>query len=457
VAHNFRPYNQDQLFLMPPSVKEWVAEDSLARFVSDVVDELGENGGLSAFYARYRGDGWGRAAYNPCMMVKVLLYGYALGVRSSRKLAQALVQDVAFRYLAANQQPDFRTISDFRKTHLKALEGLFVTSLDLCRKAGLLDLGCVALDGRKLRGNTTPASSRTRKQLEKLAQQILQEAEDVDAEEDRLFGDKRGDELPEGLRTEAGRRERIRAALKQVREEREALERGQAERVKAWEEKKAAGEKQLGPKPSETPHTKRMARAEGYRANVTDPDSRLLKTRRGWVQGYNGQAMVDCTSQVIVAQDLTNKADDSVHLGLLLQRCQEQAGCLPKTCLADAGYWSEANAQLGGNGMELLIAVERESRTLDQPDKRPRTRLKQLPQAVRMRARLDTEEGRETYRKRASSVEPVFGQMHERGLNHFLLRGVVKVRAEWSLICSTHNLLKLFRAARKAKLSPSPA
>jgi transposase len=453
VAHNFLPYNQDQLFLMPPSVREWVAEGSLARFVSDLVDELSVNDGLAAFYARYRADGWGRAAYHPAMMVKVLLYGYAMGVRSSRKLAQALEFDVAFRYLAANQQPDFRTISDFRKVHLPALERLFVTSLELCRSAGLIDLGCVALDGRKVPGSATPASSRTREQLEKLARKMLEEADETDAEEDRLLGDKRGDELPEALQTAAGRRERIRAALEQAKAEKDALEKSQAERVRAWEEKKAAGEKRPGPRPSDKPHTQRMQRAEQYRANVTDPDTRLLKSRRGWIQGYNGQAMVDCTSQVIVAQDLTNQADDSVHLGLLLQRCGEQMGQLPVRCIADAGYWSEANAKLGGESTELLIAVDRESTTLGQRNGREKRR-KQGPEAVKMRAKLQTEEGRATYRKRAASVEPVFGQMHARGLNHFLLRGIAKVRAEWALMCATHNLLKLFRAGRRVELTP---
>lgn len=426
-----------------------MVDGSLARFVSDMVDELDAEGELQDFYRQYRADGWGRAAYHPCMMLKVVLYGYAVGVRSSRKLAQALHYDVGFRYLAANQQPDFRTISDFRKLHLTALEGLFVTSLDLCRKAGLVDLGCVALDGRKLRGNTTPASSRTREQLQKLAQEILQDAERIDMEEDQLLGDKRGDELPEELQTAAGRRQRIREALKQAKAEKEQLEERQAERVKAWEEAKANGQKRLGPRPSDRPHTQQMERAERYRANITDPDSRLLKTRRGWIQGYNAQAMVDCKHQVIVAQDVTNEADDRVHLDLLLQRCVEQAGKRPRKCLADAGYWSEENAKLGGDETQLLIAVDRESVTLAQDGRSHTRKRKKLPEAVKMRARLETEDGRAEYRKRASTVEPVFGQMYERGLNQFLLRGARKVRAEWSLMCSTHNLLKLFRSAQR--------
>jgi transposase len=253
MAHNFLPYNQDQLYLLPPSVRDWVAEGSLACFISDLVNELASKGELAAFFAKYRADGWGRAAYHPCMMLKVLLYGYAIGVRSSRKLAHALLYDVAFRYLAANQQPDFRTISDFRKLHLPAIEGLFVTVLGICRKAGLVDLGCVALDGRKLPGNTTPASSRTQEQLRRIAQEILKEAEEVDAEEDQRLGDKRGDELPEELQTAEGRRQRIREALAQAKAERERVEQEQAKRIEEWEKSKVEGRKNIGPKPSATP------------------------------------------------------------------------------------------------------------------------------------------------------------------------------------------------------------
>lgn len=452
MAYNFLPYNQDQLFLMPPSVREWVGEGSLPRFISDLVDELNGAGKLAGFYARYREDGWGRAAYHPCLMVKVVLYGYAVGVRSSRKLAHALEQDVAFRYLAANQQPDFRTLSDFRKEHLPALSGLFVEILELCKAAGLVELGRVALDGRKVAGAAAPERNRTKQQLQAVVDKILQEAADTDDQEDAQFGkEQRGDELPAELRTRAGRLTRIRAAIAQADAQKKEAEQVQAERVRVWEDQAAQGRKPKGPKPSLTPRARVLKQVEEFRVNTTDPESRIQKTRRGWVQGYNGQAMVDCSSQVIVAQDLTHEADDRVHMGLLLQRCEEQAGRRPAKCIADAGYWSEANAQLADVKTELFIAVDNEAKTVGRGKRG--TGRKQLPEAMKMRQKLETEEGATIYRQRSQSVEPVFGQMSMRDLNRFLMRGVTKVRGEWALFCTTHNLLKVWRSGWLPKMA----
>lgn len=449
VCYNFLPYNQDQLYLMPPSLSEWVEEGSLARFLSDLVDEFDEGGKLAAFYARYREDGWGRSAYHPCLMVKVLLYGYAVGVRSSRKLAQALERDVAFRYLAANQQPDFRTLADFRKEHLAALDGLFVEVLELCKRAGLAELGTVALDGRRVAGNAALERNRTREQLRTVVQQILEEAEETDAREDELFGkDKRGDELPEELRTREGRLKRIREALAQSELEKKKLEERQAERVRAWE----ALEVKKGPRPKLQPRQRERRQLEKFRANTTDPESRTLKTRKGWIQGYNGQAMVDCSSQVIVAQDLTNEADDRAHLPRMLARCQEQAGGRPRQCLADAGHWSEENARLEQEGTELFIAVDAAAEMRNQ-FRKANKRAKHLPEARKMREKLSSKRGREIYKQRGRTVEPVFGQMVMRDLNRFLLRGLTKVRAEWSLWCTSHNLLKVWRAGWIPKLA----
>lgn len=447
MAHNFLPYDQDQLFLMPPSLKEWVADGSLARFISEVVDEFDRSGELSEFYVRYRADGWGRAAYHPCMVVKVLLYGYAVGVCSSRKLAQALDQDVGFRYLAANQQPDFRTVSDFRKEHLAALAGLFVKVLELCKGAGLVQLGRVALDGRRVAGNAAIERSHSRRELERLVKQILQEAEETDAREDELYGaENRGDELPEGWRTEAERLKRIREAVAQINARKKEIHEAQMERRREWEEKKQRGERTYGPKPPEAPRKRDLRRLEKMKANTTDPESRIVKGRRGFMQGYNGQAMVECESQVIVAQGLTAEADDRQHLPLMLERCEAQAGNRPAVCLADAGYWSESNAQLEDSRTEFFIAVDREARMIgNDPRKLKRGALNQ-PEARRMRAKLKTDRGREIYRERGQTVEPVFGQMCMRGLQRFGLRGMRKVQTEWSLWCTTHNLLKLWRA-----------
>lgn len=277
MSYNFLPYAQDQQFLLPPSLHEWVEEGSLERFVSDLIDHLDESGRLEAFYASYREDGWGHPAYHPVMLVKVLVYGYAIGVRSSRKLARALETHVAFRYLAANQQPDFRTISDFRKQHLEAFEGLFEEVLALCREAGLAELGRVALDGRRVPGNASLARNRTRAQLREEVKRIMEEAERIDAEEDEEYGrDRRGDELPEDLRSREGRLRRLKEAQARLDAEEAELKADQAEKIEERRrEEQASGRKKRGRKPKspdevELPETKRV--------NLTDPESQVLNT-----------------------------------------------------------------------------------------------------------------------------------------------------------------------------------
>lgn len=447
MSYNFLPYDQDQFLLMPPSLNEWVAEGSLARFVSDLVDDLDGRGKLAVIYGKYRADGWGRASYNPRMMVKIILLGYVVGVRSSRKLAGALNQDVRFRYLAANQTPDFRTISDFRKENLAELESLFVEILELCKEAGLVKMGVVAMDGRKVAGNAAIERNRSRRELEKLVKRMLQEAEETDAREDELFGrDKRGDELPDELQTKAGRKKRIQEAIEQIEALKKQAEEEQAKRVQEWEEAAARGERKKGKKPSLKPRKRKLDQIEKFKANPTDPESRVMKTRRGWVQGYNGQVAVDCESQVIVAHVLTNEADDCAHLPVLLKCCEEQAGARPEKGLLDAGYWSAANAALSDEHTELFIAVERESRMSGRVKVGTKQSPPEGPEAEAMRRKLTTEDGRNTYKKRSKTVEPVFGQMSMRDLNRFLLRGIRKAAGEWSLFSSGHNILKLFRS-----------
>lgn len=445
MAYNFLSYDQEQLLLMPPSLREWVGEDSLVKFVSEVIDELDGKGELSVFYAKYRSDGWGRAAYPPRMMVKVLLYGYCLGVRSSRKVEQALESDIGFRYLAANLRPDFRTLSDFRKEHGGALQGLFSRVLRLCQEAGLVKLGQVALDGRRVAGNAVLERNRTKAQLQELARRILQEAEEVDAAEDAQYGvDKRGDELPEPLRTREGRLKAIRRALDEIAEPEEQIRKEHEEKLAA---RKAMEAKTGRPARGAKPKLKEN-KIQRLRANLTDPESRPIKSRKGWVQGYNGQVMVDCSSQVIVAQQLRQEAVDYRLLEAMLRACEEQAGARPQVCIADGGYWSEANAALEDERTELYIAVG-SSRAIEEREywtKERRKAVKQGPHAVRMRQKLATPEGRAIYKLRSKTAEPVFGQMHGRGLNRFLLRGVRNVATEWALWCIGHNLLKLWRS-----------
>ena len=451
MAYNFLPYDQEQLLLMPPSLREWVEDGSLAKFVSDVVDEMDERGELSAFYAKYRSDGWGRAAYPPRMMVKVLLYGYCLGIRSSRKLEQALESDVGFRYLAANLRPDFRTVSDFRKEHGEAVGALFTNVLRLCQEAGLVKLGHVALDGRRVAGNAVLERNLTKAQLEELARKILQEADEVDAAEDAQYGvDKRGDELPKELRTRESRLKAIRRALDEIAKPEEEIRK---EHEKKLEARKAL-EEQTGRRARGARPKLKEDKIQRLRVNLTDPDSRPMKTRRGYVQGYNGQTMVDCGSQVIVAQQLRQEAVDYQLLQPMLHACEQQARARPQVCIADGGYWSEANAALEDERTTLYIAVghsrgieEREYWTKERRKAEPKG-----PQAVQMREKLEKPEGLAIYKLRSKTVEPVFGQMHERDLNRFLLRGLKKAAVEWSLWCTTHNILKLWRNRRSLTL-----
>ncbi|HEX2076233.1 MAG TPA: IS1182 family transposase [Longimicrobium sp.] len=439
MSYNFREYNQDQLFLMPPSIQEWVKEDSLARFLSEILDELDARGRLEAFYAPYRVDGWGAAAFNPVMMLKVLLYAYTHGMTSSRRIAAMLEVDIAFRYLAANNQPDFRTINGFRTTHLEALLELFVDVLELCRDAGMVKLGRVALDGHRVAGDASLSENRKRERLEQQVQELLDEAAWIDAREDQQHGpEARGDELPSGLKNPRKRAEHLQRAIEELKKREAALRKEQEEKIALREkEEQETGRKKRGRKPKPVAEVKLPEEA---RVNRTDPESRVMKARRGWVQGYNAQAMVDCDSQVIVAQQVTNEESDVKLLAPMLEQCEKQAGARPEQVLADAGYWSEENGALDGEeGTDLLIATVHWAR--ERPEEHP--------QRDRMEAKLESEKGKAAYAQRGSTAEPVFGQMVTRGLERFRLRGKKKVGLEWSLWCTTHNLLKLWRHAKR--------
>jgi len=239
MSYNFRSYAQDQMYLLPLSITEWVSEASLARFTSEVLDEMDRDGQLAAVYHQYREDGWGSTAYHPVMMVKILVYGYCMGITSSRRIAQALESDVAFRYLSANQQPDFRTIADFRRLHLHALEGLFVQVLALCREAGLMKLGRVALDGRRVTANAALDQNRTLESLRETVQQMFEEAERRDSEEDRRYGEDRGDELPAGLRTQAGRLQRLQEAKRRLEHAQDQAMQAQVTKIEARSQQEA--------------------------------------------------------------------------------------------------------------------------------------------------------------------------------------------------------------------------
>ena len=420
----FRPYDQDTLLLMPPSVRDWVPAESLASFINDLVNELD----LAPFLAAHD-EPRGMPPYHPALMLKILLYGYATGVRSSRRLEDRLAHDVDFMYLAGQARPDHKTISQFRRRHLGALSALFLESLRLCRAAGMVRLGTVALDGTKVKANASRhrAMSYARMPereaaLEAEVKRILDEAEATDQAEDALYGDARGDELPEALRTREGRLRAIRAAKAELEAEAKAR----------------TGDPDAVPDPK-------------AQRNFTDGDSRIMLSRPdGWIYGYNAGVVVDGTHQVIVATELTTEATDSRSLPSLVDQVEANTGRRPRRLLADAGYQSDDNlAHLAERGIDGYVAVKRDRHSAPRPAA-PRGRIPRgLTPRQRMARKLMTKRGRAHYARRKVIVEPVFGQIKEaRRFRRFSLRGKVKVSAEWQLVCAVHNLGKLFRSGR---------
>ena len=431
MSKSYRPYDPDQQLLLPQALQEWLPDDHLAYFISDVVDQLE----LSEITARYERERRGGPPYHPRMMVKVLVYGYCVGVASSRRIAQRLHEDIAFRVLAANNTPDFRTISDFRKDNLEALSGLFVQVLSLCRQSGLVKLGHVALDGTKVRANASKHRAMSYGRMkEKEAQlsaevdELLRRAQEVDGEEDRRYGaDKRGDELPQELSFREGRLEKIREAMSELEAEAEA----------AADQAEVEGRAHSG-----VPDDKAQR-------NFTDAESRIMPAPGGrdFVQVYNCQAVVDSANQVIVAAQATNQTSDKQQAVTMMEETIANTGAVPKEVSADAGYYSaQAVAELQALRVDPFIAPEKTRHGRLIPPA-PRGRIPgHLSPRDRMRRKLQTKRGRQRYALRMQTVEPVFGQIKQgRGFRQFLLRGLEKVSGEWSLICTGHNLLKLFR------------
>jgi transposase len=451
--YNFFPVNRDQGFLMPPDLREWLPEGDLAWFVLDAVDQMD----LEPFYARYRADGWGHAAYEPSMMVALLLYAYCLGVRSSRQIERLCERDIAFRVICANHVPDHSTIARFRQVNEDALAGLFTQVLRLCAEAGLVKVGLVALDGTKIKANASLAANRTYAWIEAEVKRMLEEAAAKDAEENELYGpDRRGDELPPDLQDRGKRLSRLREAKERIEREAaaEAAERAKEIEKRAEEEKKT-GRKKRGRKPKE-PNDTPQAEAK---ANITDPGSRIIKTRTGHLQGYNAQAAVT-RDQIIVAADVTQEENDVQQLHPMLEQTQEElsaAGVEEEigVALADAGYWSERNIQEADpEGPELLIATTKDWKQRKQLREKdpPRGRIpKGLSLRERMERKLRTKRGWKLYSQRSRIAEPVFGHAKVvRRCDRFMRRGRIAARSEWRLISATLNLLKLWRSGRVA-------
>ena len=440
MSKTFRAWDVDQAWLLPPSVHDFVPAGHPAHLVRELVrTELD----LTAIVAEYEREERGQPPYHPAMMTALLLYAYTQGLYASRRIARACEERLDVMAVTGLQRPDFRTISDFRKRHLAALGALFVQVLRLCRQAGLVSLGHVALDGTRLKANASKHKAmsygRMRRAEAELAAEVagwLAQAEAADAAEDAEHGaDRRGDELPGWVADKQQRLERIRAA-------------------KAALEAEAAAEPppdaEPGPSSGMVDHS-RPARAEGggpparAQHNFTDPDSRIMKTRDGFIQGYNGQLAVDAGHQIITAWRLTTNGSDQAGLVPLLDATTAALGHTPREASADAGFCREDNlAVLAARGIRGYLAPGRGRH--GNPDPSGQRPLKPGSLMAAMAARLRRAGRRSRYRLRKQTVEPVIGQIkHARGFRQFLLRGVEKVQGEWSLVCTTHNILKLYR------------
>jgi transposase len=458
MGKRFRTDHLDQGLLLPPSLHDWLPEGHLARFIADVVEELD----LKAVYQSYEGDGRGLAAYQPSMMIRLLVYGYCLGVVSSRKIERATHEDVAFRFLSADTHLDHDTIAAFRKRHLEALAGLFVQVLQLCGKAGLVKLGHVAIDGTKIKANASKHKAmsyermnETEQRLRQEVEQLLRSATEVDEAEDAQYGKrKRGDELPAELARRGSRLNKIReakAALEQKAREKAERQRSEAEaRIAERREQEARTGKRMGGHEPRVPDPEQAKPEAKAQRNFTDPDSRIMvdgANKGSFIQAYNAQAAVDSLAQVVVAAGITQQANDSQQPVPMIEQVKANPGRKPEAVSADAGYWSEDNIRderVADVDLYIATGPQKHGEKVEAANG-PLPEDASVQQA--MQHKLRTEAGHTIYKMRKAIVEPVFGQTKERrGFRRFSFRGVASVRLEWQLICLTGNFLKLFRS-----------
>ena len=459
MAQNFIACDREQELLLPPSLREWLPEEHLAWFVLDAVSAMD----LRAFFASYRHDGWGRAAHDPAMMVALLLYAYAIGERSSRRIERRCRDDVAVRVITANQAPDHTTIARFRQRHEAALGELFGEVLALCAEAGLIKVGVIAIDGTKVHAN---ASQHANRAYEQLAREILDEAAEVDRLEDEQFGEARGDELPPELSTAQGRRGWLREAKRRLDDQRadeaRPIPASRPARLKeakrrldeeldvecranaAYEAYRARGVMKDGRRFGRPPDPYRPPATPAGKINVTDPDSRNVKTSRGWVQGYNAQAAVTA-EQVVIAAEVTVDSPDFGHLKPMVNAAERELTAigidtLPEVVLADAGYWHQRQMErIVDRGVTVLIPPDAGKRKGERPGWNGGL-------YAFMRRVLATEHGGGLYAKRQGMIEPVFADTKfNRRCDRLQRRGRSAARSEWRLITATHNLLKLWR------------
>jgi transposase len=475
VDKTFRAFDPHQVLLLPPSLDDWLPEDHLARFVAELVDEVLDLSPILADYTEKRG----YPPYDPRLMVRLLIYGYTTGVRSSRAIERRCVDDVAFRFLAADQAPDFRSIARFRRRHLDALAGLFTQSLHLAQKLGMVKMGRVALDGTKLEASASKHKAMSYGRLvdkeerieaeiadlEARAGALLADAEATDEAEDEVFGpDGKDVDLPAELDRREKRLAKLQAARAQIEAEAAEKARRHAEdKEQRRQERAGSSDEQAvtdaGQKAAAAARPKPKAQA-----NFTDPDSRIMKNSDGaYIQAYNAQAVVDEKHQVITAADITCNPSDALNYTTMLDQCAANTGTHPKQALADAGYCSEANLEAAKDrqlacGTDTFVATGRLAHD-EQVPPAPRGRIpKNATLKERMARKLRTVPGRAAYARRKAIVEPVFGQiMTCQNGRRLLLRGETGARGEWRLLAACHNLRKIFRHAGTAGLATAIA
>ncbi len=519
--YNFKKYVQDQQLLIPLSVKELVKEDSLVSFIDLLINHLEEKGALDRIYRSYRPDGWGAPAYHPKMMLKIIFYAISHGILSSRQLARILEYNSELWYLSGMQKPDHRTISDFRNRHNDALQDIFLDILELCQEAGLVKVGRVAIDGTKNKANASMSSSYTRETLVHKIKELLEKAQLLDDDEDLLYGERRGDELPDDLSSEKAQQKVIEAAHRKLSEARGKKQEQSEERKKDLKRKReedggvqeqiydgadtdeseetSSPEENEGSDPSHHDLDRLERHLDAYhqagrkerderekqedkqeqreleeaedgkkkkgrklkdprairfpelKGNTTDPDSRIMMDGHGhYVQGYNCQIMVDIHSQVIVTYGLTQEGNDVYQLIPMLEACRSNLGRMPGQCLADAGYWKNDHVPQFIDGCEMFVNTTKGWKLLQQlrENGAPRGRIPGgLSNRELMERKLLTKRGHGIYSDRYV-VEALYGQLDTIGLTAFLRRGVPKVTTDWSLICSSNNLRKLYTSRR---------
>ena len=443
MSKTYRPYEPDQMFLLPPSLTEWLPKNHMVFFLREVLEEMD----LTPITRVYEQEERGYPPYHPTAMTGILLYGYCHGITSSRKLAARCQEDVAFRVLAANNQPDHRTIGDFRKRHIESLRHLFVESLRLCQEAGLVKFGHIALDGTKMKANASKHKAmsygRMKQDITRLKQeiaQLLDQAEETDAREDEQYGkDKRGDELPEELSRRETRLARIKEAKRALEEEAKRENNNDDPTPPSSSTMPMA---KVKTEEDATTGTRRVA--DSAQRNFTDPESSIMPYQKTFVQGYNAQLAVDSAHQVIVATELSDYSKDDKALQHMITLLPEK----PSVLTADSGYATEENiTYLKKKRIDAYIAIGKEHHG-PPSDASPCGRIPEyLTVKQRMARKLKTKKGRAIYAQRKTIVEPVIGQIkHAQGIRGFNLRGYPKSRAEWFLIAASHNLRKLFRA-----------